>query len=45
MPLEAPRPALEFPTLGVGFIKVGCFSPPPIPVLLPAPIPDDYGID
>ena len=41
MPFDAPRPAFEFPTLGVGLISVGYFSPPPIPVLLPAPIPED----
>jgi hypothetical protein len=43
MPLDAPNVVIVLPTDAGALIKVGCLSPPPIPVFKPAPIPVFYG--
>ena len=43
MPLDALNVVVVLPTDAGALIKVGCLSPPPIPVFKPAPIPEFYG--
>ena len=43
IPFEAANPEVVLPTGAGALIRVGCLSPPPIPVFNPAPIPLIYG--